>query len=101
MSAVAFFEPADALVCPTIPARPAWHAEAACRGVGPDLFFGKRGHADYGQAAELCGRCPVRAECDLEAEQLPYTLRLYGYRAGLTPHDRTRLRRRTGALAAS
>lgn len=42
--------------------RPAWHAEAACRGMGPDLFFPARGQSTA-EAKALCHRCPVQAEC--------------------------------------
>ena len=47
--------------------RPAWHAQAACRGVGTEAFFVEgRGRANHTrkQAVELyCSQCPVVAEC--------------------------------------
>lgn len=42
--------------------RPAWHAEAACRGKDPNLFFPARGQSTA-EAKALCHRCPVQAEC--------------------------------------
>jgi hypothetical protein len=42
--------------------RPAWFAEAACRGMGPDLFFiGLGGNAR--PAKDVCASCPVRGSC--------------------------------------
>lgn len=47
-------------------ARPAWHAEAACRGRG-ELFFAegksREAQAARQKAVELCDGCPVRAQC--------------------------------------
>lgn len=42
--------------------RPAWHAEAACRGHGPADYVKGNG-ADYGATRALCAACPVREEC--------------------------------------
>lgn len=43
-------------------ARPAWHAQAACRGQGSLKFFpGRGGSAGAGQA--VCGGCAVVSEC--------------------------------------
>lgn len=39
-----------------------WHADAACRGVDPDLFFPERGESTR-EAKEICGICPVRRVC--------------------------------------
>jgi WhiB family redox-sensing transcriptional regulator len=43
-------------------ARPAWHAQAACRGVGVEVFFPARGESTA-PAKALCGTCPVAARC--------------------------------------
>lgn len=50
---------------PDFPARPAWQQSAACRGLGPDLFFIDRGEPAR-DAQDVCAACTVRAEC-LEA----------------------------------
>ncbi len=50
------------LLLAELASRPAWHQQANCRGVGPDLFFPKRGER-WNQAVALCERCSVRAEC--------------------------------------
>jgi hypothetical protein len=42
--------------------RPAWHAQAACRGMGTSLFFVDRG-GDPNPAKAICATCPVTAEC--------------------------------------
>jgi WhiB family transcriptional regulator, redox-sensing transcriptional regulator len=47
-------------------ARPAWHAQAACRGAGPADYFPKRGHENREPSRgvrRLCRTCPVRLEC--------------------------------------
>ena len=45
-----------------ISTRPAWMAEAACRGVGPDLFYVSKGQP-VAPARALCASCPVRDDC--------------------------------------
>ena len=44
------------------PARPAWMAEAACRGTETASFFPSRGEPTA-EAREMCGRCPVAGPC--------------------------------------
>lgn len=41
---------------------PTWFAQAACRGLDPDLFFPERGES-VRQAKAVCASCPVAAEC--------------------------------------
>ena len=46
--------------------RPAWHAQAACAGMGAELFFPERGWASVVTGREvkaICESCPVRAFC--------------------------------------
>jgi len=52
-------------------ARPAWQAEAACRGMGTELFFPTRGEPTRAAKA-VCAGCPVSAEC------LDYALSAHG-----------------------
>jgi hypothetical protein len=54
MGAAALLELIDA-------ARPAWHAEAACRGQH-DVMFPGRGQS-FVPAMKLCAACPVATEC--------------------------------------
>ncbi len=73
-------------------ARPAWHADAACRGAGPDPWFPSTRRPDASEWAEaraVCGRCVVRAEC-AEAGRLAKD----GMWGGRTPVERESLRRR-------
>lgn len=42
--------------------RPDWHRRAACRGVGPDLFFPGPGHP-HPVGVVLCESCPVIDDC--------------------------------------
>jgi WhiB family redox-sensing transcriptional regulator len=44
--------------------RPDWQTRAACRGMGPDVFFRPAGDNAGTQAAkQICAGCPVQAEC--------------------------------------
>lgn len=82
-----------------------WDERAACKGVDTDVFFDPpkigRGNAyDWSEARSYCASCPVAEECLkdlLQTEWLPY---VYGFRAGMSPHERSRrlvaLRRRYG-----
>ncbi|HEV3265004.1 MAG TPA: WhiB family transcriptional regulator, partial [Acidimicrobiales bacterium] len=41
-----------------------WIAEAACRGLDPDMFFTERGDTRGQWAAKsICAKCPVCADC--------------------------------------
>ena len=42
--------------------RPEWHAQAACRGMGSEVFFPERGDK-VSEAIAICEGCPVRQEC--------------------------------------
>lgn len=42
---------------------PTWRQRAACRGMGPDLFYAD----SSGAALEVCARCPVKAKCAMTA----------------------------------
>jgi hypothetical protein len=82
-------------------ARPAWHDQAACRGVGPDVFFPERG-GDYDAARAFCARCPVIGECrdDVLATEGSHR---HGVRADMTPAERraaTAPVRSSGTLSA-
>lgn len=46
--------------------RPAWHADAACKGVDPELFFSSQ-PVDIRSALALCSSCPVRENCAADA----------------------------------
>lgn len=82
-----------------------WIDEAACASVDPEVFFPtKRGgsipvtdESLYAAAALVCGRCPVRDECEqdiLPRERQSSGDRRYGYQAGMTPHERASKARR-------
>lgn len=66
-----------------------WRERAACRDVDPELFFpvaeaGPVYDAQVAAAKAVCQRCPVRAECLVEAlERMPH-----GVAGGLTEHER-------------
>lgn len=52
----------DVVAVLTALARPPWHAHAACRGIGPALFFPERGEP-AGPAKAVCADCPVVTPC--------------------------------------
>jgi WhiB family redox-sensing transcriptional regulator len=73
---------------------PAWLDDAACRDIEIDIFF--PGNGERAQPAlEICGRCPVRAECLAEAMDDP-TLD-HGIRGGMTSAARKQARKARSA----
>lgn len=66
-------------------ARPSWHAQAACRGVGPDRFYVAQGE-DTRPARAMCADCPVSTPCAAAADG-------YGIWAGTSPGQRRKARR--------
>lgn len=74
--------------------RPAWMAQAACRGVGPDVFYIERG-GDTRPAKAMCEQCPVIGECRDYALEDPTNM--FGIWAGQSV---SRLRKSTYGTAA-
>ena len=77
---------------------PTWRDDAACLGMDPDLFFPPKGGATKGaDAKQICGGCPVQAEC------LEYALKtrpVYGIWGGLSLRERDKIRRNRKAATA-
>lgn len=73
--------------------RPAWHRQAACRGMGPDVFFPAPGRTAQ-PARAICADCPVAQECSAEALA---DHGLEGVWGGLTVGERDALRARGAA----
>jgi WhiB family redox-sensing transcriptional regulator len=69
--------------------RPLWHALAACRGKGPDIFFPDRGESSA-EAKALCKSCPVQRQC-LDVALSDASLR--GIWGGMSERGRVGLRR--------
>jgi WhiB family transcriptional regulator, redox-sensing transcriptional regulator len=69
--------------------RPAWHARAACRGMGTELFF-PADHLALSAARRICAGCPVLAECQQFAVSVPS---LKGIWAGTSERSRARARK--------
>lgn len=65
-----------------IPPRPAWMAEALCRGTDPAVWFPTRG-GPAGVQKALCRACPVRAQCLAAAMRHGETIGLWGGLSGL------------------
>jgi WhiB family transcriptional regulator, redox-sensing transcriptional regulator len=79
--------------------RPAWQAQAACRGMGPDDWFPPRGAAQapaLRRAREICAGCPVREQCAEFAGTDPH-----GVWGGLSVDQRKRRGRSRRAGAAT
>ena len=74
---------------PDLLARPAWHENAACSGLGNELFFAQSRSVTQARAARaVCAVCPVLEQCreaGLGEE--------YGIWGGTTERDRRILRR--------
>lgn len=76
--------------------RPAWHARAACRGVGAEAFFPPGGRGDKRRlalsyrdvAGRYCAGCPVVSECLAAGEHEDH-----GLWGGASPGQRRRRRR--------
>lgn len=67
--------------------RPTWHAQAACRGRGPDQFFPARGEPTA-PARRICAGCPVTQQClDAALEQGSRTPGIWG---GTSERERRR-----------
>jgi WhiB family transcriptional regulator, redox-sensing transcriptional regulator len=93
-------DPADHFDLPDLAGllhRPRWHAHAACRGLGTDLWFVVQG-GSTAAARAVCKHCPVRAECLRAALSMPDSTDS-GIWAGTSVNDRTQLRRMPGAYA--
>src|SRR5687767_1602600 len=71
--------------------QPSWFKQAACRGMGPALFFVERGEtAKLREAKAICARCPVTAEC-LELSCSSNETRAYGVWGGASAQSRKRI----------
>lgn len=68
--------------------RPAWHAKAECRGMGPELFFPSLGRSSLA-ALQVCSRCEVSEECRTAAIADSELLGIWG---GTAPQQRRELR---------
>lgn len=81
--------PVLSAACPVTPP-PAWHAEAACKGLGhvmdPPTWLDAQA---VQEARDVCAPCPVRHRCWAWAVQQPA---LTGIAAGLTENQRSMLR---------
>lgn len=67
--------------------RPAWHAQAACRGAGPARWFPGQGEP-LEAARAICAGCAVQAECSDAAID-----ERHGIWAGTSARQRRELRR--------
>jgi len=66
-----------------------WVERAACGGSSDPRWIDGAYHFDL---VDVCGGCPVRSDCLLDALRGPVDLDA-GIRGGLTPEQRTRVRR--------
>ena len=76
------------------PATSSWLPRAACAPADVDpAWFHPAPWESPSRAREVCGRCPVRAECLADALE---TRERFGIRGGLTPEERSAWRRGAG-----
>lgn len=73
-SATALVELWEAIVADT-----AWHNDAACRGMGTDLFFPNVGKSSA-KAIEVCAACPVLERCADDGRRLRADAGVWGGR---------------------
>lgn len=71
----------------------AWALYAACRGLGPDRFFPKRGEDQTG-TLRICAGCPVRLPCQEYGMGAPTLLQ--GIWGGVNERQRRKRRSRRG-----
>ena len=71
---------------------PAWHRDALCRGMDPDIFFPTSSELVQ-QAVYICLACPVRVQCAESGKG-----ETEGIWGGHYPHERRLMRRRQRAL---
>lgn len=63
----------------------AWREQAACVGLDVELFFPPRNNGITAEVRAVCGRCPVRRACLIDALE---TREEYGVRGGVSAEDR-------------
>lgn len=72
-----------------------WRTSAACAGTDSDVFFPSaatvRARGGFREARRICAGCTVVAECLEDA--LSDRHDLFGFRGGMTPEERSRVRR--------
>jgi WhiB family redox-sensing transcriptional regulator len=73
-------------------ARPAWHAEAACRQPPPGVTWFPEPGQDVRAAKAVCAACPVQTEC--RAWALAQTSDLKGVWGGISERERRQMRSR-------
>lgn len=72
---------------------PAWHRDANCRGLDPELFHPHRdgdGSADIAAARRVCRACDVQVECLMYALEANEQMGIWG---GTVPRQRRDMRR--------
>jgi WhiB family redox-sensing transcriptional regulator len=68
----------------------AWQQDAACAGVGSDVFLPDRHDVDLVKEAQrLCAMCPVQRECLEWAQNRP---EYFGTWGGMSEHKRKKMR---------
>lgn len=75
-----------------------WREQAACSGAPLDVFFPPpSGPGQYDAARVICSGCPVKSDCLDDALTHGFAWRDDGFRGGMTPRERDRLRGRLRA----
>ena len=75
-----------------------WYDQAACRGMGVDLFYAARPSREV---VDLCAGCPVQPQCleaviaEETANGIPSYREVFGYRGGRTPLERVAIYRQS------
>ena len=85
--------PAAPALVPPLDGGETWQEHALCAQVGGDEWFPEIGDS-MDDARQICGRCPVATACLRDALA---TDERFGIRGGLSPRQRTSLKRRQAA----
>ena len=70
-----------------------WREKRACLGIPTAVFFPERGDfATLQKAKEICGACPVKAECLDDCLAAPQENDWHGIYGGIGPRQRLKIR---------
>jgi len=74
-----------------------WRSMAACLGIPTERFFLSKGESSR-EAKEICGKCPVKAECLDEAVHINPIYDTYGIYGGMSSRERNKIRKQLGLV---
>lgn len=82
-----------------IGARPAWHAQGACK--GSPLDFTSRSEGEISRCLQVCGGCPVMLTCRAWADEMQDGVAVLGGESGAARRARWALENKRGRARAA